>query len=707
MYLPQLPIYPFFLSCAALGATVSATPAINREKVVRQFNPRRYASSSTTPLQVGNGNFAFGVDITGLQTFEPFATLSTWGWHNFSLPTTPGQTSPDDFTGLDWWTHGRLVNYDQPNPAENDISNWLIQNPQRINLGTIGFGFSGDGVTEAQLQNKSQTLDLWTGQVLSSFTYLDKQVTVETWSDSESDTIGISVKSTLLSSGDLVFFFDYPYPDINKFDDPFVGVFNATNNHTTTLSSTAHGATIRHDMDNTTYYTVISWDQKANISGPLPDTHRYILQASPGVEKIQLSITYAPVSTYQPLSLDKITDASTEWWQTYWNSGAFIDLTSSSSPNATEIQRITILSQYLLAVNSASSNSPQESGLVNIGWYGKFHLEMVLWHLLHFARWNQWSLLRRSLPNMYNRFLSSSFDRATLQGYEGARWGKMTDPTGRSAPGEINSLLIWQQPHPMHFAELEYRSFPTNATLEAWDDILTASADFMASYAFFNESTKVYDLGPPMYPVSENTEPNATVNPTFELAYWRFGLDIAVRWKERQGLDVPAQWLTVRDHLAPLPVENGTFTVYEGIPDMWQNNTSIQDHPAMAGIYGLLPPPSSGPPLNMTVVRDTHDRITALWDIADCYSWDFPLLAMGSLRLGDVDQALEYLLHPLFQFDDAGYPEGGPRVPTPYFPGAGGLLMAVAMMAGGWDGAEGSHFPAEWNAKVEGFVPGL
>jgi hypothetical protein len=44
-------------------------------------------------LQVGNGNFAFGVDVTGLQTFNPFGTLSTWGWHNFSLPTTPGQTS--------------------------------------------------------------------------------------------------------------------------------------------------------------------------------------------------------------------------------------------------------------------------------------------------------------------------------------------------------------------------------------------------------------------------------------------------------------------------------------------------------------------------------------------------------------------------------------------------------------------------------------
>lgn len=75
---------------------------IDRKQVVSSFNPVRHESSSSTPVQVGNGNFAFGVDVTGLQTFMPFGTLSSWGWHNFSLPTAPGQTSTADFTGLDW-----------------------------------------------------------------------------------------------------------------------------------------------------------------------------------------------------------------------------------------------------------------------------------------------------------------------------------------------------------------------------------------------------------------------------------------------------------------------------------------------------------------------------------------------------------------------------------------------------------------------------
>jgi len=88
-----------------LAAQYVASHSIDRQAVVSQFNPVRYESSNSTPMQVGNGNFAFGVDVTGLQTFYPFGTLSSWGWHNFSLPNATSQNSPSDFTGLDWYCH--------------------------------------------------------------------------------------------------------------------------------------------------------------------------------------------------------------------------------------------------------------------------------------------------------------------------------------------------------------------------------------------------------------------------------------------------------------------------------------------------------------------------------------------------------------------------------------------------------------------------
>ncbi len=80
------------------------------------------------------------------------------------------------------------------------------------------------------------------------------------------------------------------------------------------------------------------------------------------------------------------------------------------------------------------------------------------------------------------------------------------------------------------------------------------------------------------------------------------------------------------------------------------------------------------------------------------------MLAMSSARNGDAEQAIEWLLDPLFNFDDVGMPVGGVRVPTPYFPGSGALLYAVAMMAGGWDGSEGNApgFPKDgWVVRYE------
>lgn len=61
---------------------------MTREAVVSRYRVVRTSliDNETTPLQVGNGDFAFSVDNTGMQTFLPFNTLSSWAWHNDTLP---------------------------------------------------------------------------------------------------------------------------------------------------------------------------------------------------------------------------------------------------------------------------------------------------------------------------------------------------------------------------------------------------------------------------------------------------------------------------------------------------------------------------------------------------------------------------------------------------------------------------------------------
>ena len=41
----------------------------------------------------------------------------------------------------------------------------------------------------------------------------------------------------------------------------------------------------------------------------------------------------------------------------------------------------------------------------------------------------------------------------------------MTALDGRDSPSSIGPLLIWQQPHPIYYAELCYRQHPTKQTL--------------------------------------------------------------------------------------------------------------------------------------------------------------------------------------------------------------------------------------------------
>ncbi|KAF2033296.1 hypothetical protein EK21DRAFT_58950 [Setomelanomma holmii] len=689
-----------------LAAWIANTECrIDRKPIIQQYNLKLNQSHPYSPVQVGNGNFAFGIDVTGLQTFLPHNTLSSWGWHNSSLPTTPSQTEPEDYTGVDWWTHDRLVNYAQPNPTQKDISQWMIANPHRINLGKVGLWFDGQNISEEALSGKEQSLDLWEGVVSSSFTLNGSKVDVTTVASPDTDTVALEISSKLLATAGLSVFFDFPYATgKNKFDAPFVGLFNATSNHTTTLQTKDSGALITHTLDATTYVADIAWQSDASIKRLSKNEHKYILTSGPQCSTLSFTITYAP----QPpktdcLTFSSVSDTAKQWWSTYWSKGAFVSLPTSTNTSAHELQRRIILSEYLLAVNGAGHDPAQESGLVNNGWYGKFHLEMVFWHIMHWVFWGKWDLYNRSI-GVYDRFLPSSYERAAQQGYEGARLGKMSDPSGRSAPGEINSLLIWQQPHPMYFAEMEWLSFPTNATLAKWDHILTGIADFMASYAFWNSSTSRYDLGPPMYPVSENTNPNATLNPTFELAYWRFGLAVASSWKSRQNLSVPEQWTHVHDNLAPFPVENHTYLTYEGIPNMWSTPEYTEDHPGLLGIQGWLPP---DPLLNSTIFNNTLARVHETWNFPFSYGWDFPLLAITEARNGDAERAVAQLLDVNNAFDELGMPEGGTRVPTPYFPASAGLLLAVGMMCGGWDGREGMVWPEGWEVEAEGFVRGM
>lgn len=145
-----------FLFVACNQSRIDRKALVDRHRIVStETDPR-------SPAQVGNGEFAFGVDITGLQTFVPFNTMAQWSWHSFPLPE--GQ-QVEDFKKPLMDTYGRQIPYDIPNPEQPELSAWLAANPHRFNLGRIGFKLlraDGSAATAGDLSDTRQEVDMWT-----------------------------------------------------------------------------------------------------------------------------------------------------------------------------------------------------------------------------------------------------------------------------------------------------------------------------------------------------------------------------------------------------------------------------------------------------------------------------------------------------------------------------------------------------------------
>src|SRR6187549_3721165 len=80
------------LTTLVVPCVVFAAP-IDRHALVTRHNPTITGIDPSAPFMVGNGNFGFTADITGLQTFQdqysplvPLMTQAQWAWHSFPNP---------------------------------------------------------------------------------------------------------------------------------------------------------------------------------------------------------------------------------------------------------------------------------------------------------------------------------------------------------------------------------------------------------------------------------------------------------------------------------------------------------------------------------------------------------------------------------------------------------------------------------------------
>lgn len=680
---------------------VTKSDNIDREALVSRHKITTTQFNKRSPAQVGNGEIAFGVDQTGLQTFIPFNTLSQWGWHSNPVPEG---INIADFEGTEILHNDKMVTYPLRNETTEEqkmITEWLAGNPHRMNLGRISFKLLDKNwkmVKTNDLTNNVQEVDLWTGIISSYFEIDDFPVQVFTACHPERDMLVVSVESPLIRENRLAVNIEFPYASAsNSRKGNYIGIWNEHEKHETTFSKENHRVMFSRQMDSDVYYASLAWDTPCHFSQKEDNPHAFLL--TPEGDKMEFTCEFSP----KPINEKQVSckngfKASKKGWKDFWQSGAAVDLSESEDERWMELERRIVLSRYLMKVNESGSLPPQESGLVNNnGWYGRFHFEMMWWHLVHWTLWDNVELANNSL-GIYQDFLETAKLRASSEGFTGAKWPKCTAYNNMEWPGIAHAFLIWQQPHPIYFAELEYRQNPTQETLDKWKEIVFETAEFLTSFAYYYPEKNEYVLGPPIVPVSENTPWAETFNPTFELGYWRYGLKVAQKWYKRLNREVPEKIVTVYEKLSPYPVEDSLYVLYEGIKNMWSDYTF--EHPAIIGIYGMMP----GDNVDIQMLERTFDKILSTWNFKKIWGWDFPMLGMTAARLGRSELAIDLLLHDNYIFDEHGlaYGEGSPY---PYFPSNGGLLTAIAMMTEGWDGTDekAPGFPKDgsWKIKYE------
>jgi hypothetical protein len=684
-------------------AVTSRSPqaAINREALVTRHNPHVRKLDPLSPLTVGNGEFAFTADITGLQTIPleyenamPLCTMSQWGWHSFPFPATIRER---ELRLTQYDTHGRSVGYHTSAEGQSELFNWLRENPHRLHLGRIGLSSKQQSIAAADVSDLDQQLDLWRGILTSSFKLFDTPVLVRTAVHPQLDLLAVNIESRLIQDGLLSVEVSFPY------GSPSMQAADWTRNakhETRTIRNSQNGVELQRKLDLDEYYVSIQWNGNCQLTAREP--HSFLLGNSGKDSSLRFVVAFSSSRARNALpDAARTFTASAEHWRRFWIEGAAVELADSRDNRASELERRIVLSQYLTAIQCAGTKPPQETGLTVNSWYGKFHLEMHWWHAAHFALWDRLACLERSL-DWYDSILPAAKALASSQGYSGSRWPKMVGPEGRDSPSPIGPLLIWQQPHPIFYAELCYQNKPNRQTLDRFRNIVFETAEFMASYAFFDSKKGVYVLGPPVIPAQENHPPRETWNPTFELAYWSFGLGLAQRWRERLGLKRQTQWEQVIEKLAPLPVGEGTYLAHENCPQTFTERN--YDHPSMLGALGLLP----GEGVDKETMRRTLQRTMKGWKWEQTWGWDYPLTAMTAARLGETKTAVDALLMPVEKNRYLPNGHNWQRANLPcYLPGNGGLLYAVAMMAAGWTSGPKDHapgFPSDgsWNVRWEG-----
>jgi len=178
-------------------------------------------------------------------------------------------------------------------------------------------------------------------------------------------------------------------------------------------------------VDGTTYHASLAWSSGGALTGAGASPHRFHLSAT-GTSRLEFVCAFSPAQL--PDELPTVKDSlklTADHWAHFWSTGGAIDLSGSKDPRWRELERRIVALPVPDGRQSAGSFPSAETGLMGLDpWRSQFHMEMVWWHLAHYALWDRWPMAERAL-GCYQRFAPAARALAAQLGYKGPQVGEI------------------------------------------------------------------------------------------------------------------------------------------------------------------------------------------------------------------------------------------------------------------------------------------
>lgn len=547
-----------------------------------KYNLKFNHIDSKNPVTIGNGDFAITLDQTGTQSLYetykdiPLSTMSNKNW----FYKDKKNIKPSYVDGKAYM----LFNLDNdPNYQTNR------QYPFKYSFMQILLYDNDKLIDINNIKDVKQELDLYKGIVTSSFNYKEKINKTISFIYQDHDEFNFKLQSDNLN---LALKFNYPSYTKNGYRlDILPNVL------------------VKEDR------ITLLYDDKNSLS--------FKLKSSSNYQIVENTLIFDDNNVSFSLALDEIKEGKLldEFWKC--DNGIIID--------NEELVKKMVLSKYLLHVNSTGIYPPQESGLTYNCWNSKFHLEM---HLIH-SLWNIYNNHVGDLVKSFDYYLSimpSSLKRASLNGYKGLRFPKMTGPDGEDSPSNIGPLLIWQAPHILFMLQEIYYLYNKENIIKKYEPLISGTIDFMISFLALKDSK--YQMLDPLLEACESIPLDRCQNPSFELEYWRYTLerqpkiDTVLYGHQRYDyLDITSKIITPKE-------DAGIYLKTYGVIDKYD---LYKDHPTEGFLMSFF----KSKIVDKEKMVKTIDYILKNMDLSSYWGWDFPFLGLSLLNCGEIEKSIE------------------------------------------------------------------